>query len=43
MLDADDPDVLLAIESVVIHEVGHTLGLRHNFMAAATGNTERGL
>eukprot|EP01052_Picozoa_sp_SAG31_P062447 SAG31_NODE_21426_length_550_cov_0.682927_2_plen_148_part_01 len=39
LLDADDPDVLLAIESVVIHEVGHTLGLRHNFMGCATGNT----
>ena len=31
--------MLLAVESVVIHEVGHTLGLRHNFLACATGNT----
>ena len=36
----DGPDDLeLWSNQVVIHEVGHTLGLRHNFMAAATGNT----
>eukprot|EP00928_Gymnodinium_smaydae_P030839 TRINITY_DN22810_c0_g1_i1.p1 TRINITY_DN22810_c0_g1~~TRINITY_DN22810_c0_g1_i1.p1 ORF type:complete len:854 (-),score=133.87 TRINITY_DN22810_c0_g1_i1:148-2709(-) len=39
LLDADHPDVLRALLKTTIHEVGHTLGLRHNFIAAEDGNS----
>ena len=39
LLDANHPDVLRNILSTVVHEVGHTLGLRHNFIAQEDGNT----
>ena len=39
LLDADHPDVLLTLQNVVTHEVGHTLGLRHNFISTEDGNT----
>lgn len=39
LVDADHPDVLRTIFKTVIHEVGHTLGLRHNFIAAEDGNS----
>ena len=38
-LNADHPDVMKNILSTVVHEVGHTLGLRHNFIAQEDGNT----
>ena len=38
-LPANHPDVLKNILSTVVHEVGHTLGLRHNFIAQEDGNT----
>lgn len=39
LLPADHPDVLKTIVSVVAHEIGHCLGLRHNFIAAEDGNS----
>ncbi|CAJ1355824.1 unnamed protein product, partial [Effrenium voratum] len=39
LLDADDPDVLKALLETTVHEVGHTLGLRHNFIAAEDGGS----
>ncbi|CAK0799146.1 unnamed protein product [Prorocentrum cordatum] len=39
LLDANHPHVLKRILSTVVHEVGHTLGLRHNFLAPEDGNT----
>ena len=39
LLDADHPDVLLTLHNVVAHEVGHTLGLRHNFIGSEDGNS----
>ena len=39
LLDADHPDVLLTLHNVVAHEVGHALGLRHNFIGSEDGNT----
>ena len=38
-LKANHPDVLKNVLSTVVHEVGHTLGLRHNFIAQEDGNT----
>lgn len=39
LLDADDPDVLKCLLETTVHEVGHTLGLRHNFIAAEDGRS----
>eukprot|EP00949_MAST-11_sp_MAST-11-sp1_P005358 g5358.t1 len=39
LLRADHPDILRALEMTVVHEVGHTLGLRHNFIAAEDENS----
>ena len=39
LLDADDPDVMKYLLETVVHEVGHTLGLRHNFIAAEDGHS----
>jgi len=39
LLDGDDPDVVKHLLFTVIHEVGHTLGLRHNFIAAEDGHS----
>ena len=39
MLPADHPDVMKTIVSVVAHEIGHCIGLRHNFIAAEDGNS----
>jgi len=39
LVDADHPDVLRTLLKTVTHEVGHTLGLRHNFVAAEDGNS----
>ncbi len=38
-LEADHPDVLRNLLFTVIHEVGHTLGLRHNFIGPEDGNS----
>eukprot|EP00931_Biecheleriopsis_adriatica_P045267 TRINITY_DN25949_c0_g1_i1.p1 TRINITY_DN25949_c0_g1~~TRINITY_DN25949_c0_g1_i1.p1 ORF type:complete len:1540 (-),score=362.19 TRINITY_DN25949_c0_g1_i1:18-4046(-) len=39
LLDANDPDVLKQLLETTVHEVGHTLGLRHNFIAAEDGHS----
>ena len=38
-LDADHPDVVRNLHFTVMHEVGHTLGLRHNFISTEDGNS----
>ena len=39
LLNADHPGVKKAIRKTVIHEVGHALGLRHNFIGCEDGNS----
>eukprot|EP00466_Bigelowiella_natans_P018561 jgi/Bigna1/90695/estExt_fgenesh1_pg.C_760107 len=39
MLEADHPDVVKNLYFTVMHEVGHTLGLRHNFISTEDGKS----
>jgi len=39
LLSAFHPNVMLNVRKTVCHEVGHALGLRHNFIGAQDGNS----